>query len=75
MRRAVGRCLPVLLLVFFVACQEEGVVQVHSLKFTGVEHIDESALTDVLATHVQLENSVGKGKRETRSQSGASTRT
>ena len=51
MRRAVGWWLPVLL-VFFAACEEEGVVQVHSLKFTGVEHIDESALKSVLATHV-----------------------
>jgi hypothetical protein len=51
MRRAVGWCLPVLL-VFFAACEEEGVVQVHSLKFKGVEHIDESALKSVLATQV-----------------------
>ena len=42
-----GRCLPCLALalatVVSPACHDEGVVQVHSLKFTGVKGIDESA--------------------------------
>ncbi|PYR47156.1 MAG: hypothetical protein DMF89_19740 [Acidobacteria bacterium] len=51
-----GRCLPCLALalatVVSPACHDEGVVQVHSLKFTGVKGIDESALKSALATHV-----------------------
>ena len=49
-----GRCLPCLALalatVVSPACHDEGVVQVHSLKFTGVKGIDESALKSALAT-------------------------
>jgi outer membrane protein insertion porin family/translocation and assembly module TamA len=51
-RQLILRALLPAFLVCCVACQEDGVVKVHSLKFNGVEHVDESALKSVLATHV-----------------------
>src|SRR5262245_32087854 len=52
MGRSAGCLLLAMLAVATLACREEGLVEVRSLKFDGVEHIDESALKSALATHV-----------------------
>ena len=60
MRRDVVCLLLAAFVVFSVACQEEGVVQVRSLRFNGVQHIEEAALKAVLATHVNSKLPWGK---------------
>src|SRR5262245_14520179 len=60
MRRSVFRSLLAGLLLAAAGCKEEGTVVVHSLKFNGVQAVDEARLRGALATQQSAKLPWGK---------------